>query len=208
LYLSRLAWRGHSGTGIDFSPASIAYARQEANAEGLSITYRQEDLRRAAFAAADGEGFDLAMLLYGEFNTFRDEDACAILAKAYAALRPGGRLLLEISTFDAIQALGTRGPSWYAAAHGLWSDRPYLCLQDNAWDAEGRVAAERYTLIDAASGAITQHVMTTRAYRTAEVTAMLARCGFAQIEFFPSLLGAVDADPAAFYAVLAGKPNE
>lgn len=205
LYLSRLARRGHSGTGIDFSPASIAHARAEAATPTLPITYCQADLRRVAFAA--DEGYDLAMLLYGEFNTFCDEDACAILAKVYTALRPGGRLLLEPSTFDAIQALGAAGPSWYAAAQGLWSDRPHLCLQDNGWDAGQRTAVERYTLIDAESGTINQHIMTTRAYRAEEITDMLASCGFVNSVHYPSLLGIADAGHAGFYAILADKPN-
>jgi SAM-dependent methyltransferase len=206
LYLSRLARLGHRGTGIDFSPASIAYARTAAEAAALPISYRQEDLRRAEFAAAD-PGYDLAMLLYGEFNTFRDGDAAAILTKALAALRPGGRLLLEPSTFAYTQALGAGGPRWYAAPNGLWSDRPHLCLQDNAWDAEQGAVVERYTLIDAESGAITQHAMTTRAYQAEEVTALLAGSGFVNITHYPSLLGVADAEQAWLYAVLADKPN-
>ena len=207
LYLSRLARLGHSGGGIDFSPASVAYARAEAQASGLPITYRQGDLRRAVFADADEAGYDLAMLLFGEFNTFRDEDACAILAKAFGALRPGGRLLLEPSTFAATQALGLEPPSWYAAPHGLWSDRPHLCLQDNAWDAEQGAVIARYTLIDAESGAITQYGMTTRVYREEEVAAMLLSCGFADITQGPSLLGVADAEHEGFYTLLACKPD-
>lgn len=206
LYLSRLARLGHCGVGIDFSPASIAYARAEAEASALPITYRHEDLRQAMFAAADDQGYDLAMLLYGEFNTFRDSDACAILTKALGSLRPGGRLLLEPSTFGATQALGLAGPSWYAAASGLWSDRPHLCLQDNAWDAEQGAVVERYALIDAENGTITEHAMTTRVYQEAEVTAMLASCGFVDVTHCPSLLGVADADHGGFYVLLACKP--
>lgn len=208
LYLSRLARLGHSGVGIDFGPASIAYARAEAEASALPITYRQEDLRRAEYAAAGDPIFDLALLLYGEFNTFRDEDAAAILAKAHAALRPGGRLLLEPSTFAATQSLGANRPSWFAAAHGLWSDRPHLCLQDNAWDAAQGASVERYTLLDAQSGEMVQHAMTTRAYREDEVLAMLQRCGFVNVRVYPGLLGVAGAeDQAWLYAVLASKPE-
>ena len=206
LYLSRLARLGHSGVGIDFSPASIAHARAAAEASALPLTYRHADLRQAAFDGGDHGGFDLVMLLYGEFNTFRDGDACTILAKSLGALRPGGKLLLEPSTFAATQALGLPPPGWYAAASGLWSDRPHLCLQDNAWDAAQGAVINRYTLIDAESGAITEHAMTTRAYQEEEVTAMLASCGFVDITHYPSLLGAPDANHAGFYALLACKP--
>jgi hypothetical protein len=80
-------------------------------------------------------------------------------------------------------------------------------LQDNAWDAEHGAVVNRYTLIDAESGAITQHAMTTRVYQEEEVTAMLASCGFVNVAHYPSLLGAPDAERDGFYALLACKPG-
>jgi SAM-dependent methyltransferase len=206
-YLSRLARLGHSGVGIDFSPASIAYARGEGERAALPIHYWHADLRSAVFDAEGGAGFDLAMLLFGEFNTFRPADAQAILDKAYAALRPGGRLLLEPSTFGSVQAMGEPPSTWYAAPAGLWCDHPHLCLQDNAWDANQHAAVERYTIIEAESGAITQHAMTTHAYGEEELGGRLAACGFATVSYFPSLLGRADADHINFYAVVAHKPD-
>ena len=46
------------------------------------------------------------MLLYGEPNVFRSQDLFLILRKARAALRPGGLLLLEPHTFEAVEARG------------------------------------------------------------------------------------------------------
>jgi SAM-dependent methyltransferase len=207
LYLSRLARLGHWGRGIDFGPASLAYARAQAQKEGLAIDYHLEDLRTAPFSAPGEPPFDLAMLLYGEFSTFRPSDAEAIVRKAVDALGPGGLLLLEPSPFEAIEALGKASSSWYAAPQGLWSDRPHLCLQDNAWDAEQRAAVERYTIVDAASGAVTQYAMTTQAAGEEDVCAILRGCGLEQITLYPSLLGHADAEHAGFYAVLAHKPG-
>jgi hypothetical protein len=147
------------------------------------------------------------MLLYGEFSTFKPLDAELIVRKAVAALAGGGRLLLEPSTFAAIEALGKPHPSWYAAAGGLWSERPHLCLQDNAWDAEQAAAVERYTIIDAATGAMTQYAMTTQATSQEELCTLLSRCGLEQITIYPSLLGHADGEHAGFYAVLAQKPG-
>ncbi len=47
LYTERLARLGHACAGIDFSPASIAYARERAAAEGLPCTYVEQDLCKA-----------------------------------------------------------------------------------------------------------------------------------------------------------------
>lgn len=206
-YLNRLVQLGHSGMGIDFSPASIAYARATAESAGLAVQYRLDDLRKAEFAGPSDPPYDLALLLYGEFNTFRLADAQVILRKAYNALRAGGSLLLEPSTFASIHALGTPRPSWYAAQAGLWSDRPHIVLQDNAWDGEQSAAVERYTIVDAATGALVQHAMTTRAFEEDELVRLLGEVGFASVSVYPSLLGHADEEHAGFYAVLAQKPS-
>ena len=70
LYGERLARLGHTYTGIDFSPASISYARSRANAEGLTAEYRHQDVREAAY----GSNLDLAMLVFGEIYVFRPSD--------------------------------------------------------------------------------------------------------------------------------------
>ena len=99
LYTSRFARLGHTCTGIDFSPASITYAINEARKKSLACSYQLQDLRRADF----GRGYDLVLFTFGEFNVFRPEDGRKILKKAYGALEPGGALLLEVSTFDAVE---------------------------------------------------------------------------------------------------------
>jgi SAM-dependent methyltransferase len=207
LYLNRLVRLGHGGTGIDFSPASIAYARTTAGDVDLAVHYRLEDLRTAEFLQPGDSVYNLAMFLYGEFNTFRPTVARELLRKAYGALRPGGQMLIEPSTFASVQALGAPGHNWYAANSGLWSDRPHLVLQDNAWDSEQQAAVERYTIVDAATSTLVQHAMTTQAYDEDEVAGLLGDAGFGNVAVYPSLLGHADDDHVGFYAILAQKPS-
>jgi 2-polyprenyl-3-methyl-5-hydroxy-6-metoxy-1,4-benzoquinol methylase len=82
LYTSRLAKLGHECVGIDYSPASVAYAAEHARGEDLRCEYRQEDIREAEY----GESFGLVMLINGELNVFAPEDAKGILRKCHAAL--------------------------------------------------------------------------------------------------------------------------
>lgn len=51
LYTSRLADLGHSCTGIDFSPASIAYAKEQATARNLHCLYTEADIRSAEYGS-------------------------------------------------------------------------------------------------------------------------------------------------------------
>lgn len=177
LYAIRLARLGHHCVGIDFSPASIAYAREQASREGLDATYIQDDIRRADY----GNDYALVMLIYGELNVFRPQDAAAILKKAYSALLPDGVLFLEPHTFDAVRKIGDPSRSWHSAKKGLFSDKPYLCLQENFWDAVRNVATERYYVIDAATGVAVRHAASTQAYTNDEYGSLLSDSGFGEV---------------------------
>jgi SAM-dependent methyltransferase len=201
LYMNRLAKLGHRGVGLDFSPASIAYARRQAEEAGLACTYIRRDIRTADY----GGGYDLVLLIFGEFNVFRPGEARGILEKAHRALRPGGFLLLEPHTFEVVRKIGNQPASWYTTPRGLFSDEPYLCLQENFWDAGARVAIERYYIVDAATGQVTRHAASTQAYTGEEYRSLLAGCGFAELLFYPSLAGSADSAPGDLLAILSRK---
>ena len=201
LYTSRLAGMGHDCVGIDYSPASIEYASGRAAEEGLACRYVQADLREAAF----GSGFGLVMLIYGELNVFRPDDAEAILAKAFAALEPGGMILLEAHTEAIVEKMGNEARGWYSAAAGLFSDQPHLCLQENSWQSANRTATTRYFIIDAATGQVTRHAASYQAYSDDEYRSMLTARGFRDVRLLPSLAGDEDEGQAGLVVIVARK---
>ena len=182
LYTARLARLGHVTVGIDFGPASIAYAVEHAPE---NCTYTLGDIRATDF----GFGYDLVMLIFGEFNVFRPEDAKLILRKAHAASKPGGRLLLEVSTFDAIHEIGIQPATWYSAENELFADEPHLCLMESFWDEEQSVAIERYFIVDVASGEVRRYSASSQAYEDEQLAGMLEDAGFKTPEVFASLTG-------------------
>lgn len=194
LYANRLANAGHTCTGIDFSPASVAYARETAVPKA---TFIEGDLRRTPF----GAGYDLIMLLYGEFNVFRPADAREILQRAAAALAPGGRLLLEVSTHAAIKAMGSAPRDWYTGQSGLWSDRPYLCLEESFWDEAAQAGTTRYHVVDIESGAVQRWSSSYQAYTDETYRAVLTEAGFTGITLLDGLGGAPRQD--GFLAIVA-----
>jgi len=185
LYASRLARLGHQCVGIDFSPASIAYAVKTAGSNRLACTYRQEDIRTERY----GSGFGLVMLVFGEFNVFRPADARAIVEKAHDALADNGVMLFEPHTFAAVEGIGKQARSWYSADSGLFSDRPHICLTENFWDAGANAATQRYFIIDADTNSVTRYASTTQAYTNSQYKVLLNECGFDNIEFYSSLNG-------------------
>ena len=201
LYTSRLARLGHRCVGIDYSPASIAYAKEQAEEEGLECTYIQQDIRTADY----GDGYCLVMLIFGEFNVFRPEEARGILEKAYRALASDSYLLLEPHTFEAVLKIGEQPSSWYSAEEGLFSDEPHLCLQENFWDAEDNVAIQRYYIINAVTGEVARHSASTQAYTDDQYRSLLVDCGFGEVEFYLSLDGSTGGARSDLTVVLSQK---
>jgi SAM-dependent methyltransferase len=201
LYTSRLAKLGHECTGVDFSPASIAYARDYAQKSNLNCLYQLEDLRKADFAS----GYDLAMFIFGEFNVFTPQDARRILQKAHQAIQPKGSLLLEVHTSDVVRQVGLQASSWYSSNSGLFSDRPHLFLQENFWDEDRSVATQRYFIVDAQTSRVTRYASSMQAYTQDQYRNMLRECDFSNIEVYPSLIGEIDPSQPGLFAIVANK---
>ena len=191
LYSSRLARLGHSCIGIDFGPASIRYAREQAVKEGLEVDYVLEDIRTADY----GDGNDLVLFIYGEFNVFKPADIKRVLRKAYDSLKEGGVFVAEPNRYETVKREGTNPASWYSSQGGLFSPKPHLCLMENFWDQERGVATTRYYVVDAETGDVTLHASSMVAYTREELERMLRGVGFRDIVFYESLSGGeVDLD--------------
>jgi SAM-dependent methyltransferase len=188
LYTNCLARRGHECVGIDFSPASIEYAQAETVKDSLSVTYQHADLRQTDF----GSGFDLVMFIFGEINVFRPAEAKSLLAKAHAALKDGGTLLIEPHTFAEVERQGEAPAWWQSLETGLFSESPHLWLQENFWHEDIEAATTRYFIIDAASGAVRRHASTMQAYTNEQMEAMLLDAGFDRVHRPPDWGGAED----------------
>ena len=201
LYATRLAELGHECAGVDFSPASIAHARKLADERGLDIGYTLSDVR----VAEVGTGYDLAMIIFGELNIFPPDDARRLLQKAHAALKPGGALLLEPQEHDAVREAGEAASAWYASEGDLFSPGPHLVLQENFWNAAERAATTRFYVIEAETGSVERHAMTTQAYTEVEYVSLLREGGFDGGDFLDILPGTPDEESAGLIAIVARK---
>lgn len=201
LYSSRLARLGHTCQGIDFSPASIAYARKVTLSEGLGCNYVQHDIRTADY----GSGYGLAMLIFGEFNVFRPAHAASILRKVHAALKDGGILLLEPHTFGAVQGMAQQPHTWFSSQSGVFSDEPHLCLEQSFWAEAANAASIRYWVVDPETGEVSKYAQSMQAYTEADYASVLTKSGFSGVEFLPSLIGCEDASQPALCAIVARK---
>ncbi len=189
LYCRRLAGRGHHCRGIDFSPAAIAYAREQ-DAAGR-IEYIQGDVRSADY----GKGYDLVMMIFGEFNVFTPADATVLLRRMRQALKPGGTVLLEVHSWFGMRQLADPPTQWFSAGSGLFSERPHVTLQENHWLEEHQVAVNRFYVIETDPLVVSFISSTTRYYTDDETRGLLAGAGLELDQRLPGYPGA-DVDPA------------
>lgn len=183
LYASRLAKLGHQCRGIDFGPASIAYAKEQ-SVDIENVEYLLHDIRTAAY----GSEYDLAMFIYGEFNVFRRTDIEQILRKIHDALRPGGQLVIEPHTFEFVEQIGHMPATWRSYETGLFSVEPHLYLEEHYWDEEAKITTTRYLVIDM-QGKVQRYADSMLAYTNDEYVDLLKSCGFNQVDFYSSLRG-------------------
>jgi ubiquinone/menaquinone biosynthesis C-methylase UbiE len=201
LYTSRLAAIGHRCTGIDFSPASIEYARDTALREGLACDYEHRDATEGSFAS----NFGLAMMVFGELNAFRREAAAALLADMQRALSVGGQVLIEMTTLAFHDRNGMSSASWHTAASGWFSDTPYLCLREFHWSESNRTSSQRDWIVDIETGGIQVFTQTAQAYADDEASELIESAGFFDLRVYGSLDGEPHAPGSDMLVVVANK---
>jgi SAM-dependent methyltransferase len=183
LYAVELAQRGCRVTGIDFGPAAIAYARQLAQNRGVAerCAFIEQDVRQVDLGM---EHFDAALFWYGQLAVFRREDARALLAKVAGALKPGGKLAIEL--LDQQRVDKSRSTWWYTDNTGLWGDGPYLHLGERFWDDEARMSSERFYILHLETNCLSEVYLCDQTYSIAEMIALMKEVGFAQVDAYPA----------------------
>ena len=90
-----LAARGHRVTGVDFAPAMIAEARRKATERSVPVRFEEGDAEQLPFGPAS---FDLVISRHLSWTLPHPPEA---IGEWIRVLRPGGRLVVVDSQFDA-----------------------------------------------------------------------------------------------------------
>jgi SAM-dependent methyltransferase len=93
-----LSRRGMLVVGLDLSLPMITRAAEEAQQNGLKINFLHTDIREIEFEGT----FDAVICLGTTFGFFDDDSNRDVLARLHNALRPGGRLLLDVVNRDFV----------------------------------------------------------------------------------------------------------
>ena len=167
----RLSRLGYDVVGSDLSEDMLRAAQQKAMAAGLRIPFVRQDMRHvcahrpadAVTACCDGVNYLTSA-----------DDVCAFFRAAYAALRPGGLLLFDVSSAYKLSAV--------LGGNTFGEDTPDCTyLWRNAFDPATRLLEMRLAFFTPDGGGRYRRFDEThlqRAHTAAEISAWLTACGF------------------------------
>lgn len=144
LYTFRLAKRGAVVTGVDFSPRSINYAREQAEHDGLDIDY--QEVNYLDFAT-DGK-FDLVTLIMCDFCALSPKQRSSLLRIIDQHLSPGGRVLLDVYSLSAFEKKAESSSFQQNLLDGFWSPHPYFGFLNSFTYVPEKVTLDKYTIIE------------------------------------------------------------
>jgi SAM-dependent methyltransferase len=163
-HANELTRRGYKVLGVDLVPGFIAMARAAADRERLIVDYSVGDVRGLGVS----ELYDHAICLFDSFGFLDEEGNADVLRSAYAALRPGGSLLLDVRNRDWV-VRSMLPVTVLDKGDDLMVDRHYFD------SATGRLV-DRRTLVRAGHA---RHVtFSVRLYSVTELSLLLKSTGF------------------------------
>ncbi|MCB8984201.1 MAG: class I SAM-dependent methyltransferase [Ardenticatenaceae bacterium] len=183
LYAVDLAKRGCYITGVDFGPASIAYARELAAVENVGdrCTFIEQDVRQ--FVPETGQ-YDAALFLYGQLSVFTPAETAALLQTIGRSLKPGGKLAVELLNPDRLDKKNSTW--WFTDDQGLWGDAPFLHLGERIWYEEEQLVLERFQTLHLDTGEFEEIQLCDQAYEVEKMTAVMKQAGFTAVSPYPA----------------------
>ncbi len=164
-----LAARGFHVVGLDLSTPLLVRGGEEAHRRGLEINFIRGDMRELDFE----NQFDAAYCLFSTFGYFDDETNKRTIGNIARALKPGGRVMIEILNRDYVIAdLPTR--VW-------WEGEGCVVLEEVELNYfSSRIQVNRSVVFD--DGRQLEQEISVRAYSLHEVGKLMHAAGFRVLE--------------------------
>ncbi|PGT62845.1 SAM-dependent methyltransferase [Bacillus cereus] len=142
LYSERLARKGYTVTGIDFSENSIRYAKEQVKKLDYNIEYRYENY----LELNDSNMYDLALLIYCDYGALAPENRSKLLFNIWNSLKDGGKLLLDVFSQNKFDQFKEEQYWSMNENGGFWSKDCYLAIGRNLKYPD-RVTLEQTTVV-------------------------------------------------------------
>lgn len=161
-----MAQRGYRMTGVDFNPDYLSIAAAVSEKAGLSVTWKQGDMRKLPF---DGE-FDAVYSYFTSFGYFSDEENEQVIEGVARAMVPSGRFLIDLMNRDWLLT----HPS-----QRIWNQREdgSLLVEEVSLDLQSSRVTSKQIHIAPDGGPRVEKEFDLRAYTCAELQALMRRHG-------------------------------
>ncbi|MEM7798266.1 MAG: class I SAM-dependent methyltransferase [Chloroflexota bacterium] len=182
LYSVALAEAGCRVDGVDFGPAAIDHAKQLADERQVKdrVTFFEANVLTWEFPQTQ---YDHALLLYGQIAVMSRDEAQALLTNIQQALKPGGKLVVELLNQDEVDKKDSNW--WYTDTQRLWGDAPFLLLGERQWYADEALSMERFHVVHLESGQLDEVILCDQTYAVDEMLAKMKRAGFGPVTAYP-----------------------
>jgi SAM-dependent methyltransferase len=165
---NRLATRGCRVTGLDTTALFLDLARRDAAARGVAVEYVEGDMRDLPWR----DRFDRVIIWFTAFGYFDDDGNRSVLLELAKALRPGGRLLIDMNSHDwLVRTL--RPDRVFQRGDDMMIDRSEL------HPLSGRIQTERIIVRD---GQLRRTTFSVRLFTFTELRDWLLGAGLGDVE--------------------------
>lgn len=197
LYAEKLCRNGHKITGIDFSQNTIKYAKGSAKKQGLDIEYKCDNFLNLKYF----EDYNVVMQIYGEINTFSDEERDKLFKIAYNALKPNGLFIFDISTPVLRKKCGLK-KNWYISEGGFWREKTHIVLEEG-FQYDNDIWLDQYIVTDNEGVQVYRNWFND--YTVETISEIIQNCGFRIIDMRGSLTGESLKEDSEWIAIIAQK---
>jgi SAM-dependent methyltransferase len=173
-----LAKQGHHVTGVDITQPFLDHARRKAREHSVEVRWDQRDMRDLPWK----EEFDAALCFWGSFGYFDDEGNANFLDSVSSVLKPGGRFLLDTHVAETLLPKLVDRRGWKRVGGTM-------VLEEKRYDHVSARTTTEWTLIQ--NGRMFKKSSYIRLYTFAELSKLLERYGFANLEAY----GSLDSEP-------------
>ncbi|WP_459481365.1 class I SAM-dependent methyltransferase [Clostridium saccharoperbutylacetonicum] len=197
LYAEKLCKKGHKITGVDFSKSTINYAKSSAKKQGLDIEYKYDDFFKLKYF----NDYDVVMQVYGEVNTFSDEERDKLFEIVYNALKLNGLFIFDVSTPALRKKCGLK-KNWHISEGGFWREKTHLVLEEG-FQYDNDIWLDQYIVADNSGVQVYRNWF--KDYSVETISEIIKNSGFRIIDIRGSLIGEALKEDSEWIAIIAQK---
>jgi D-alanine-D-alanine ligase len=172
-HVLELARRGFKNVmGVDRSRYLVRLARKRAQAEGLSVLFKEGDARNPRLPESSLDCVAIMGNSFGYFSNKQDDER--VLATVGKMLRPSGQIVLDI-TDGAYMAENYERRSWE------WIDEHHFVCRERSISADRERLISREVIVNDEQGVIADQFYAERLYTRDSIARLLEKTGFRNV---------------------------